>query len=207
MPSHYNEAQGQMGPGMDPGMGPGMAPPQGGMGPSPEEIEQLRAQEADLQMQELAMVAPPPEKPYTLKTISMFSDQLDKTLDALAGTDVEIPAWEPDESLVEKGNRWPEPLPPEVFAPAVALVEAIRFIDQEGKFEKFMFDPDGLTSDNALKAAAGKLKMMEKDKNLAQELQNPPGEEAMAEGAEPPPMPEGEDAPMSPDEELLAENM
>jgi len=203
MPSHYNEAQGQMGPGMD----PGMAPPQGDMGPTPEEVERLRAQEADLQMQELAMGAPPPEKPYNLKTISMFADQLDKTLDALAGTDVEIPAWEPDENMVEKGNRWPEPLPPEVYAPAVALVEAIRFIDQEGKYENLMFDPDGLVSDSALKAAAGKLKMMEKDKQLAAELQNPPGEEAMAEGQEAPPMPEGEDMPMSADDEVLSENM
>lgn len=207
MPSHENKNPGQMGPGMDPGMEPGMAPAGGDMGPTPEEIERLRAQEADLQMQELAMGAPPPEKPYNLKTISMFSDQLDKTLDALAGTDVEIPAWEPDENMVEKGNRWPEPLPPEVYAPAVALIEAIRFIDQEGKYENLMFDPDGLVSDSALKAAAGKLKMMEKDKQLAAELQNPPGEEAMAEGQEAPPMPEPADMPMSQDDEVLSANM
>ena len=203
MPSQYNESQGQMGPGME----PGMAPPQGGTGPSPQELEQMRAQEADMAMQELAMGAPPPEKPFKIKTIEMFSTQLDKTLDALAGTDVEIPAWNPNPDMVEKGDRWPEPLPPEVYAPAVALVEAIRFIDQDGNFEKFMFEPSELVSDNALKAASGKLKMMEKDKNLAQELRNPPGEEQMAEGAEPPPMPEGEEGPMSEEDELLADNM
>ena len=185
-------------------MGP---PPGGDMGPSPEEMEQLRAQEADMQMQELAMGAPPPDKPYKIKTIKMFSDQMDKTLDSLAGTDVEIPAWEPNPEVVEKGDRWPEPLPPEVFAPVVALIEAIRFIDPEGNYEKYMFEPDGLVGDSELKAAAGKLKMMEKDKQLAQDLQAPPGEEAMAEGEEPPPMPEGEEEPMSPDDELLSENM
>jgi hypothetical protein len=177
------------------------------MGPSPQEIEQMRAQEAEMAMQELAMGAPPPEKPFQLKTIQMFSDQLDKTLDALAGTDVQIPTWNPDPNMVEKGDRWPEPLPPEVYAPAVALVEAIRFIDEDGNFEKFIFEPSELNSDTALKAAAGKLKMMEKDSNLAQELRNPPGEEAMAEGQEPPPMPEGEEGPMSEEDELLAQNM
>jgi len=109
--------------------------------------------------------------------------------------------------VVEKGDRWPMPLPPEVYAPAVALLEAIRFVDEGGSYEKYMFETDGLTDDGSLKAAAGKLKMMEKDKQLAQELQNPPGEEVMAEGEEPPPMPEGEEAEMSPDEELLSENM
>ena len=195
------------GPPMGGTPGGGMEPPQGGMGPSPQELEQMRAQEADMAMQELAMGAPPPEKPFKLKTIQMFSDQLGKTLDALAGTDVQIPAWNPDPNMVEKGDRWPEPLPPEVYAPAVALVEAIRFIDEEGNFEKFIFEPSELNSDTALKAAAGKLKMMEKDNNLAQELRNPPGEEAMAEGQEPPPMPEGEEGPMSAEDELLAENM
>lgn len=188
--------------------GPPMNSPSGGdMGPSTQDVEQLRAQEADLKMQELAMGAPPPEKPYKLKTISMFSDQMDKTLDALAGTDVEIPAWEPNPDMVQKGDRWAEPLPAEVYAPAIALIEAIRFVDAEGNYEKYMFEPDGLVSDAALKAAAGKLKMMEKDKQLAQDLQTPPGEEVMAEGAEPPPMPAGEEEPMSPDEELLSENM
>ena len=202
-PGYGNPAPPQQGPG-----GPPMAPPPGGdMGPSPQDIEQLRAQEADLKMQELAMGAPPPEKPYKIKTIQMFSDQMDKTLDKLAGTDVEIPAWEPAPEMVEKGNRWPEPLPAEVFAPAIALIEAIRFIDPDGSYEKYMFEPDQLVSDNALKAAAGKLKMMEKDKQLAQDLQAPPGEEVMAEGAEPPPMPAGEEEPMSQEEELLSENM
>lgn len=186
---------------------PGGAPQGGDMGPSPQEIEQLRAQEADLKMQELSVGAPPPEKPYSIKSIKMFSDQMDKTLDSLAGTDVEIPAWEPDKALVEKGDRWPEPLPPEVFAPAVALVEAIRFVDAEGNYEKYMFEPMELVTDAALKVAAGKLKMMEKDKQLAQDLQSPPGEEVMAEGAEPPPMPAGEDAPLSEDDELLSASM
>ena len=185
-----------------------MAPPPGGdMGPSQQEVQQLRQQEAALKMQEMAMGAPEPSKPYTLKTIKMFADQMDKTLDKLAGTDVEIPAWDPDPGMVEKGDRWNMPLPPEVYAPVVALIEAVRFVDEGGNYEKYMFETDQLTDDGALKAAAGKLKMMEKDTQLAQELQNPPGEEAMAEGAEPPPMPEGEEGEMSPDEELLAENM
>ena len=185
-----------------------MAPPPGGdMGPSQQEVQQLRQQEAELKMQEMAMGAPEPSKPYTLKTIKMFADQMDKTLDKLAGTDVEIPAWDPDPGMVEQGDRWNMPLPPEGYAPVVALIEAVRFVDEGGNYEKYMFETDQLTDDGALKAAAGKLKMMEKDTQLAQELQNPPGEEAMAEGAEPPPMPEGEEGEMSPDEELLAENM
>ena len=80
-------------------------------------------------------------------------------------------------------------------------------MDAEGNYEKYMFEPMELVTDASLKVAAGKLKMMEKDKQLAQDLQSPPGEEVMAEGAEPPPMPEGEPAPMSEDDELLSASM
>jgi len=184
-------------PPMPPG-GPGAPPPPAGGPPAgmPGEpgvadLEAAEQQEAMAKMEAIAATAPQPKKPYTIKTIQMFAEQVDAAIDALAGTDIPLPSWEPDPAMVEKGDRWGEPLPLEVYAPAVALVEAVRMVSEEGevKFDKFIFEPTELWSDTELKVAAGKMKSMQKDKALAKALQGPMG------GEEAPPAPEEAELP------------
>jgi hypothetical protein len=158
-------------PPMPPG-GPGgeMPPPPGGA--TPEDVMALQEEQSIAQMDALSATAPPPSKPYTVTTVKKFADELDKTIDALAGTDIPIPEWQPDENIVD-GGKWPEPLPPEIYAPAMALAEAVRMVDAEGNFSEYIFEASGLVSDVELKAAAGKMKLMAKDKELAKLLQAP----------------------------------
>lgn len=166
----------------DPGAAPGAPPmPPGGPGgemplppggATPEDVMALQEEQSAAQMDALSATAPPPSKPYTVTTVKKFADELDKTIDTLAGTDIPIPEWQPDENIVDKG-KWPEPLPPEIYAPAMALAEAVRMVDVEGNFSEYIFEASGLVSDVELKAAAGKLKLMAKDKELAKLLQAP----------------------------------
>jgi len=182
-------------PPMPPG-GPGApmgAPPPPGAAPGGAPVDDLAAaeqQEAMAKMEAIAATAPVPSKPYSIKAIQTFAGEVDAAIDFLAGVDIPLPAWEPDQAMVEKGGKWMEPLPLEVYAPAVALVEAVKMVSGEagGKFDKHVFEPTELDSDAALKAASGKARSMTKDKALMKALQAPvegeEGGEAPAEEAE-----------------------
>ena len=185
-------------PPMPPG-GPGMAPPGPPMDPGaagPEDLAAAEQQEAMAKMEAIAATAPQPKKPYSVKSIQTFAGEVDSAIDALAGTDIPLPEWSPEAG----GDKGDQPLPLEVYAPAVALVEAVRALGDK-KFDKHLFEPTELFSDSELKAASGKVRSMSKDKGLMSALQAPMGgaeEEAPEEGGELPPPDQ-----MSPEDETL----
>ena len=198
-------------PGYDPNMpmppGAGQMPPPGGE-VTPEMVSEAGQEVGQAQMDQVGAFAPPPTKPYSIKIVKSFASELDKTIDFLAGEDLPLPEWQPNQEMVGKGDKWDAPLPPEVFAPAAALSEAVRMIDVDGKFASQNFDATELVDDSTIRSATAKLKLMAKNQELANLLQGPVG---MAEGEEGgAPMPPGgeEELPMDDEEaDLLMENM
>lgn len=191
--------------GMPPGADPMSATP-GEV--TPEMVSEAGQEVGQAQMDQVGAFAPPPTKPYSIKIVKSFASELDKTIDFLAGEDLPLPEWSPSPDSVAKGDKWDQPLPPEIFAPAAALSEAVRMIDTEGKFADQNFNAAELVDDSSVRSATAKLKLMAKNQELANLLQQPVGGGG-PEGSEVP-MNQAEPADMAMDDEeadLLMENM
>tara|TARA_R100000329_G_scaffold147664_1_gene135554 strand:+ start:887 stop:1519 length:633 start_codon:yes stop_codon:yes gene_type:complete len=191
--------------GMPPGADPMSATP-GEV--TPEMVSEAGQEVGQAQMDQVGAFAPPPTKPYSIKIVKSFASELDKTIDFLAGEDLPLPEWSPSPDSVAKGDKWDQPLPPEIFAPAAALSEAVRMIDTEGKFADQNFNAAELVDDSSVRSATAKLKLMAKNQELANLLQQPVGGGG-PEGSGVP-MNEAEPADMAMDDEeadLLMENM
>jgi len=187
-------------PPMPPG-GPGAAP--GGPEPTPEELAELEAGNAEMRGDVMAAAAPQPEKPYSTKAIDTLIGDFNDTLEALAGSELPDVEWAPPEG---GGAKWPNPLPQEIFVPLVALTEALKIVGDGSFYEKHGFEPMELTSDAELRKASANMRKMAKDKDLAEAMQAPMG--AAGPGAPP----EGEEMPPPPggfedEDELLAQNL
>jgi len=187
-------------PPMPPG-GPGAAP--GGPEPTPEELAELEAGNAEMRGDVMAAAAPQPEKPYSVKAIDTLIGDFNDTLETLAGSELPDVEWSAPEG---SGAKWPNPLPQEIFVPLVALTEALKLVGDGSFYDKYGFEPMELTSDPELRKASASLGKMAKDKDLAEAMQAPMG--AAAPGAEP----EGEEMPPPPggfeeEDELLAQNL
>ena len=190
--------------GMPPGADPMSATP-GEV--TPEMVSEAGQEVGQAQMDQVGAFAPPPTKPYSIKIVKSFASELDKTIDFLAGEDLPLPEWSPSPDSVAKGDKWDQPLPPEIFAPAAALSEAVRMIDTEGKFADQNFNAE-LVDDSSVRSATAKLKLMAKNQELANLLQQPVGGGG-PEGSGVP-MNEAEPADMAMDDEeadLLMETM
>ena len=182
----------------------GMMPPEGGMmppegvPPSPEELAQLEEQEAMLEQDLMSQAAPAPDKPFSVKAIQTLLSEFNTTLEAFAGDDMPDLEW----AGVEGGDKWDQPLPPEVFAPLVALNDSLKLVEDGKYFDKYGIDLEALTSDAELRKATAQLKKMAKDKKLVEAMQAPvsPGEETASEM---PPAP----GTFNEDEQMLASNM
>jgi hypothetical protein len=201
-PELYMEMAGGMpgGEGMPPGgemMPPGgeMMPP--GAPPSPDDIVALEEEEAMLESQVMSEAAPQPESPFSVAAIQTLLSEFNSTLDKFAGEDIPDLEW----PGAEGGNKWDQPLPPEVFAPLVALNDTLQLVEDGKYFDKYGIELEALTSDAELRKATASLKKMAKDKKLVEAMQAPVGPEA--QGAEMPPPPGGFDE----EEQMLASNM
>ena len=174
-----------------------MMPPDAGA-PSPEDIEGLEQEEAMLQQDVMSQAAPMPEQPFSTKAIETLLSEFNNTIDAFAGEDVPNLEWAGSEG----GNKWDQPLPPEVFAPLVALNESLKLIGEGEFFDKYSLDLEALTSDAELRKATATLKKMSKDKKLVEAMQAPVSPETEA-GPEMAPAPGN----FNEDEQMLAANM
>ena len=183
----------------EPGAPPAGAPPAGGPPAGDvEQMDRMMDDEAAARAEAIASAAPQPKKPFSFQAIKSLIDEFNKAVDALGGGDLPDVAWEEPEG--EK--RWDMPLPPEIFVPLVALFEALKMIGDGSMFEKYGLDPEELVDDTALRKAAGQLKRMAKDKDLAEMMQQPIGgpEGQEMPGEEMPPPPggmEGDDATLA----------
>lgn len=194
------------------GMGPppagGMVPPPGGP-PTPDDAMALQDENANAKVEALMQGRPTPDKPYSVAAVKTLADQASAAVDKIAGAEIPLPEWEPESGaggkLVDPETKEPMPLPGEVYLPVAVLSEAIRAVDTDGDFEKYLFDPAELTDDGQLKLAASKLKMASGDKALATALMGPQGGSDADKADKPGPPGKPED--MSEDDAALAENM
>ena len=183
----------------EPGGPPAGAPPAGGApAGNGEQMDQMMADDAAARAEAIASAAPAPKSPFSFQAIKSLIDEFNKTIDALGGEDLPDVTFEPPAG--EK--RMDAPLPASIFVPLVALLEALKMIDDGSTFDKYGFDPEELVNDAALRKAAGQLKRMAKDKKLAEMMQAPvggaPEEEAPRDDM--PPAPggmEGDDATLA----------
>lgn len=191
------------GPGGAPGPG---GPPPGPPGPPgpPQDPAALQQSEDVAKLEAIAASAPQPTKPFTVKRIQSMSQQLDKTVDAIASSDVPVPAWPPEGAEIPKG-KWDQPLPPEVYAPFFVLQKAIESLVASGeKFEKYILDPMSLTDDSAVSQAIARLTSMAKDRKLKEALmQGIEGGEPQEKPVASPKAPKD----MSDDDKVLAESL
>tara|TARA_R110002110_G_scaffold110581_4_gene275658 strand:+ start:1965 stop:2594 length:630 start_codon:yes stop_codon:yes gene_type:complete len=192
-------------PGYDPAMAgappPGMPPegmPPEGMPPEGMPPEGMPQDEMAPDLAQVAAQAPMPEKPFTIKALETLVKQFNDTVDKLSGG--ALPQVEVDFSGVD-GKKWPDPLPPQIFVPLIAINEALKVIE-DGKFhDKYGFDPLEVVTDVGVRKATAQLKRMAGDKKLAKALMEPTEESVEAASAPPSP---GEFAE---DDEALAEGL
>ena len=125
---------------------PAAAPPSGDV----EQMDQMMSDDAAARAEAIASAAPMPKSPFSFQAIKSLIDEFNKTIDALGGEDLPEVEFEAPEG--EK--RWNQPLPPAIFVPVVALLEALKMIDDGGMFDKYGFDPEELVDDTSLRKAA-----------------------------------------------------
>ncbi|HAW75251.1 MAG TPA: hypothetical protein DCW74_05875 [Alteromonas australica] len=146
-----------------------------GQAPSPEQVGGAQMEEQQAQIQAIAESAPMPEKPFTQKAIKKLADAIDAFVEIAAPGTEKI-------NYETASGKLNEPLPPVVYVP---FVVTMTFIDQMPGFEKFVIQPETLTSDPALAKAAATFGMMAKDKKLVEALKAPPEGAAPQQGGGP----------------------
>jgi hypothetical protein len=159
------------------------------------EMEDLQAQEAAARQGAIGAAAPPPSKPFSTQAIKGLIDEFNKTLDKLGGEDLPDVEWEPP----TKESKWPNPLPQEIFAPMVALTEALKQIGGGAFATKYDLDPMALVDDTTVRKATAVLRKLAGDKDLAKAMQEP----AQAAPAGPPPAPASPTEFTEEDQELM----
>lgn len=170
----------------------------------PEAVMQADQAVASEQFQMVAQTAPAPEKPFSKKAISTLVSQFNDTISAMSGG--QLPAVEV--TLEGEGQKWSQPLPPQIFVPMTALYEAVK-VGAPDMAEKYTpADPTQILDDTGLRKASASLRMMEKDKKLIKAMQAPgpesaPGMNEAPEGD----MPEGDEPQAEDSEAMLKENM
>lgn len=187
-----------------------MTPPPGAMpaAPAPDSADSAAMREraagalADAERakyEAIASSAPKPKKPYTAVAVNSLIDQFNETIDELGGQD--LPNVEVD---LGGQDRWPEPLPAQIFVPLMALFQAVEQVEN-GKFAgKYTMSMEELVDDTGLRMAAGELKRMARDAALAKAMQAPVGGPAPAPAKKgPPPAP----GAMSEEDMAMMENM
>lgn len=122
--------------------------------------------------------APKPKSPLSVSAIKGLIGQFNETVDAFGGADLPNLEWTPPEGTKAK---WTEPLPDVIFAPLLALDQALGAV-AGGEFEeKHGFEPSEIVDDRSLRGVTVKLKQMSKDKKLIEAMQAPLQAEAPME--------------------------
>jgi len=186
----------------------GMPPAEAGMEPmegaTPEGNMAAMEQERMAQMEAIAQAAPQPEKPYSTALLIKLSDSLNEFVMNVDPNMAQI-------EFAPEGNKWDQPMPPEIFVP---LVLVMAFVDSLGEefSNKYVMDPAEIVSDAAVRKATGLVQMMAKDQDLIDAVvaggeEMGPEEEPM-EGEMPPEGMEGEPmGEMTEDDEALMATM
>ena len=193
-PDAYAQA---VGPEADAGMPPEAGMPPAAGAPAPADLRALEEEEAMLEQDIMSQAAPAPEKPFSMDAIQTMLTEFNKTLDTFAGEDIPDLTWDAGEG----GGKWDQPLPPEVFAPLVALNESLKLVEGGEYFDKYGIELEALTSDAELRKATASIKKMGKDKKLVEAMQAPVG--PVEGGGGMPPAPGAFDE----EEQMLAANM
>lgn len=177
-----------------------------GAGPgSPDAVMEADAEMADAQRGMMGAAAPPPEKPFSVKAIKTLISQFNDTVEAFAGDELPDVEWEP----MEKGAKWDQPLPQEIYVPITALSDALGVIAGGEFAEKYSdFSPMEIVDDPTLRKATAKLRQMEKDKKLVAAMSEPLEQAAEAEpmSAEEGPVPPAP-SEMTEEDQALQESM
>ena len=184
--------------GADPAMGgapvePAMAP-EGG--PGAGDVMAAEGQEAAMRVEQVAAMAPQPEKPYSKKAIETLTKEFNEAVEALGGG--ALPEIEVNLDS-EKGPKWNLPLPAEIFVPLYALGEALKLLPSPELGEKYAYDATTLVNDPALRKMSGQLSKMAKDKELVEVMSQPMGGEPAAE-----PLPPPQPGALNEEDEMLA---
>ena len=156
-----------------PPAGPPGAPPAGAGAPTEQQAFDSMEQERMAQVDAIAATTPQPEKPYTMSLVKKMVDSMNSILSAVSGQDLEQIEFEGE------GSKLEGMLPPEVYVPFVIIMSFVSTL--EGA-DKYIMNPEELASDAGLRKATGILKMLEKDKEMMEQLKA--GEQPAEEGEE-----------------------
>jgi hypothetical protein len=157
-----------------------MPPP--AAGPTREDVEATAGQAEQAQVDAIMAAAPQPSAPYQVGTINDVIDGI-LTLAKKSGVDLPI-EWEPPSGAKE----WPNPLPPEVWLPLVALADVAQ---QDPAFSKHAFEPSAITDDASLRKAGLQVDRMATDTKFVDALRPPqPGAPPPSANPEMPPTPQ-----------------
>jgi len=178
-----------------------MQPPPMGGGATPDDAMMAMEQEQRQAIENIKMMAPEPEGPYSVSLLQKLVDAMNNLLDTV----------DPEMAKIEfaaEGPRINEKLPEEIFVPFVLIMS---FLATMPGMDKFMMMPEEMVNDAAIRKAIAKIQMMQKDKELIDKLKAPPEQmQEEEEMAETQPSPEAEVAGAMPedmeadDEELMA---
>lgn len=135
---------------------------------TPDEVMAADQEAAMQRFETIAATAPQPEKPFSVQAIQTLIKQFNETIETLSGGELPDVTWEP----AEKGPKWQQPLPKEIFVPLVALDDAVAMA-LGGPQPKYKIDPVSILQDAGLRKATAQLVLMQKDKKLIQAIQQP----------------------------------
>jgi hypothetical protein len=158
------------------------------MSPTPEEmpmgqgqmteddaIAALAAEVQQLGSTTMSAVAPKPGSPYQTKTVVYVVEMLNKAAELFGMDPI---AW-----MAPEDPRWPQPLPPEIYGPFAGFFGAIKAVNEDGRFDKYVLDPMAIPDDKALRHHATIMDMALQDQDLVEALKAGPKarQEAMTE--------------------------
>lgn len=192
MPAPFNPAMPM------PPEGMGALPPGPGAEATDQELIDLANAVDDTKADVMAKAAPEPTTPYKVKTLRYLADVLGRLAKAIPGAPAVT--WKQEEGRPD----WPMPLPPDLWLPFLALSEAAKALNGDGRFDDYLYDPFTATDDASLRAAVSTLDMALKDPDFVQALKDGPAgretDEEAAAAAPPPPEMGDEYAERSADE-------
>ena len=160
-------------PPMPPG-GADMPPP-----PGADQAPMAGPDAAQDQMEAMASQAPAPEgEGFSVKVIKQAAEELNQFAEEAMGEGTV-----PEIMFDAEGSKWPNPLPPNIFVPMLAISE---LASQMGA-DKHKFDPLEIKNDGALRKAGAQIRKMRNDSDFMEQITAEPDAEAEMEEAPPAP--------------------
>lgn len=136
-----------------------------------------------LQKKAMEGMAPAPNTPYAKRTLELLRDALNAINVQFEGAPpIE---WEYVATPERAGSAMgtPDPLPPELFLPLMAVTDAIKAVN-EGDFDDYVLDPMEAVDDKSLRHLVNVLNVAAKDKALIEALRKGPASRQAAEAAQ-----------------------